>query len=174
MCEVQLCPRAVLLFHAERPRIESNSRCVFDLREGSGKSTVCKSPTLQARSDMDFGNISENEFVFQFHHTADEVVLLGVSQLASKRSLIRPEMVVFFDNFFKKKNGEGRSTMSPFWRKRSIFEFSTCKMHFFLMLLLSSFLSSSSPLLFSSLHCLPLCLLCAVVVFFLCFCVVAA
>ena len=57
----------------------------------------------------------------------------GVSQLASKISLIRPEMAVFF--FFDKicqKNGKGRFTISPFLLENVVyFEISTGKSHFF-------------------------------------------
>ena len=38
---------------AERPRMECNSRCIFDPCGGSSDSTVCTSPNLTARSDME-------------------------------------------------------------------------------------------------------------------------
>ena len=94
--------------------------------------------------------------------------LLGVSQLASKISLVKPEMAVF-DLFFLKKKGKGRFTSSPVKNgKRNIFESSTCKMNLFpilrrfffvfcgyMIFILSFLLSppscSPSPVLFSSL-----------------------
>ena len=38
---------------------------------------MCKTPNFSAESDMDFGIITENEFVFQFH----QVVVRGRSSL---------------------------------------------------------------------------------------------